>query len=300
MTRNITITASKGGVTKTTTAVTLAHALAQQGVRERGSRGDEENSPAPPLPNSPAPSVLLADTDPQGHCAISLGMDTEPCLFNILLADPATEPEAMTNNTRATGRPGLWLVPSNTKTKKINTMLAVELLQGERTQADLQALFRALAQPFDYLVFDTAAAGILQETAVSLADVLIIPTALDNLAMDGLANVLTSAAKLNPHARRIILPTLYQKQSLSDYNLNLLDQSYHDYLATAVPHCAAVREAVAQGKTIWEYDDRHSRTLPAVRSAYEVLIARITRPHPKGTRVLAELGPGPGRELTEG
>jgi chromosome partitioning protein len=281
MTRIITITASKGGVCKTTTAVTLAHALAQQrkvAERQRGKVNADELTQfagADSATLQPCNSVLLVDTDPQGHCAISLGMDTEPCLFNILLADPTTEPEAMTNNTRATGRPGLWLVPSNTKTRKLITVLAVELVQGERTQADLLTLFQALGQPFDYLVFDTAAAGILQEIAVSLADFLVIPTALDNLAMDGLANVLSGAAKLNSHAQHIILPTLYQRQSLYDYNLNLLDQSYHEYLAPAVPHCAAVREAVAQGKTIWEYEDRHSRTLPAVRSAYEALMTRI-------------------------
>ena len=49
--RILTIANQKGGVGKTTTAVTIAHGLAIAGVR-----------------------TLLVDLDPQGHVAFSLGL----------------------------------------------------------------------------------------------------------------------------------------------------------------------------------------------------------------------------------
>ena len=55
----------------------------------------------------------------------------------------------------------------------------------------------------------------------------------------------------------------------------LLPEATRAELLQAVPHCAAVREATANGHTLWEYQDRHSRTLPAVHRAYEHLIATI-------------------------
>ena len=51
----------KGGVGKTTTAVTLAHGLAKHGRR-----------------------TLLVDLDPQGHTAYSLGLDKAPGLYRLI------------------------------------------------------------------------------------------------------------------------------------------------------------------------------------------------------------------------
>ncbi len=77
MTVTITIANQKGGVGKTTTAVSLAHGLVLQGKK-----------------------VLLIDLDPQGQCATILGLKPEPGAFNLLVAehahvqgDPGDRPE---------------------------------------------------------------------------------------------------------------------------------------------------------------------------------------------------------------
>lgn len=63
MTRKIAIANNKGGTGKTTTAVNLAHQLAQRLIDSDGSiRG----------------RVLLVDLDPQGHVARALGL--RPCI----------------------------------------------------------------------------------------------------------------------------------------------------------------------------------------------------------------------------
>jgi cellulose biosynthesis protein BcsQ len=55
----------KGGVGKTTTAVTLAHGLALQNY-----------------------NVLLVDLDPQGQCSSLLGLEQEAGVFNLLVNRP--------------------------------------------------------------------------------------------------------------------------------------------------------------------------------------------------------------------
>ena len=58
----LTLANQKGGVGKTTTAVTLAHGLALAGQR-----------------------TLLVDLDPQGHVAFALGMDKAPGLYRLVV-----------------------------------------------------------------------------------------------------------------------------------------------------------------------------------------------------------------------
>jgi cellulose biosynthesis protein BcsQ len=95
--------------------------------------------------------------------------------------------------------------------------------------------------------------------------------------MDGVAHTLAAVEKFNPRTQRIILPTLYQRQSLYDTNLQLLQEAYPSLVCTPVPHSAAVREAVAHGQTIWEFVAR-SETLTAAREVYVELTQRIIPP----------------------
>ncbi|HMN26641.1 MAG TPA: ParA family protein [Caldilineaceae bacterium] len=233
---------------KTTTAVSEAHALARQGS-----------------------NVLLIDTDSQGSCALCLGMDPEACLVDLFTADTH-----INNLVRHTNRPGLHLLPSNSKTRSLLRTLDAGLENGTVTQAGIAARFDPLVQMMDYLVFDTSPSGALQEAALGLAHVIIIPTALDNLSMNGAAHLLESVTSLNPAARLIILPTLYDGRLTEHrYNLTLLQENYGDRLAPAVAYSSAIREAIAYGQTIYEYNDPQSSTLPKVRMAYDDLCARL-------------------------
>ena len=78
----LTIANQKGGVGKTTTAVTLAHGLAMAGQK-----------------------TLLVDLDPQGHVAFALGVDKAPGLYRLVAEE---EP---ISNVIVTTRENLDIVP---------------------------------------------------------------------------------------------------------------------------------------------------------------------------------------------
>jgi len=85
----ITIANQKGGVGKTTSAVTLAHGLAL--TRQR---------------------VLLVDLDPQGHVAFALGEEKAPGLYRLIVDEEPIEKVAV-----CTGE-NLDIIPGDKRTEK--------------------------------------------------------------------------------------------------------------------------------------------------------------------------------------
>ena len=235
----IAVTSQKGGVGKTTTATSIAHGLAQQGR-----------------------TVLLVDFDPQGHSAIALGMDPEPGVFDWLITQ-----QPVANLVRNTGRPGLSLLPGNSRTRTAQNVLHAEL----RSLADLAATIDALAAGYDYLVIDTPPSGLLQEAAIHAAHVVIIPVHCEALGMDGVAATINIIARVGSRSPRvIILPTSYMPHiNEHDYNRTLLDDTYPGQVASPVLRRIAVAECHAQGKTVWECS---SVGASDVAHAYGVLI----------------------------
>lgn len=248
MVKNVAVANQKGGVGKTTSAVNLAHNLA---LRER--------------------RVLLVDLDPQGQCATSLAINPEPGAFNALV-NPQSDIHQWI---RDTGRNGLDLLPGDRSTATAQIVINAE----NRPIDAIRQIFRELSREYDFIIFDTApSVGGIQERALYAADLVLIPTATEFLAMDGLAQMVellnTLREKTQWRGELLgILPTFFDEQtSESDKSLKELQDSFGDRVLPTIHRATILRECAAEGKTIFEM-------APASRASreYEELGRLVTK-----------------------
>lgn len=228
MAKNIVVANQKGGVGKTTTAVSIAHSLA---LRER--------------------RVLLVDFDPQGQCATSLAVNPEPGAFNALVNLQTDIRQWI----RETGRVGLELIPGDRSTATAQIVINAE----NRPIDAIRQIFKELSKEYDYIIFDTApSVGGIQERAIYAADLALIPTATEFLSMDGLAQMVellnTLREKTHWDGELLgILPTFFDEQtSESGKSLKELQESFRESVLPPIHRATVLRECAAEGKTIFE------------------------------------------------
>ena len=244
----IAIANQKGGVGKTTTAVTLAHGLAIKGKE-----------------------VLLVDADPQGHCALFLGLAQEPGLFNLLVGEMP-----LRDVVRTTRRSRLWLLPGN---KRSGTAASVLGTEG----AGIDTLRNALSgridgERLDYIIIDTSpSVGGLQEMALYAADYVVIPVAVDLAAIAGALQLTETVKRLKQSGWKggifRVVPTFHDEYTReSRENLAELCQRFGDLVSDYAIHRATVlRECVALGQTIFELDPKSRAAAEYARLVWEVL-----------------------------
>src|SRR2546426_5061160 len=122
--RKIAVFLTKGGVGKTTTAITLAAGRARQGA-----------------------TVLLIDTDTQGHVSAALGLQP-PAGLAALLAGERTTDEGIVE-----ARARLWLLAGGGDLTAVKRPIARQNFCGEQT---LSEALGPLGRGFDYVILDTA------------------------------------------------------------------------------------------------------------------------------------------------
>jgi chromosome partitioning protein len=225
----ITISSNKGGCGKTTTSISLAAGLARAGYQ-----------------------VLLADLDKQGHCATFLGRDPAPRVYDLLVKErPLTE-------LIVEARPRLHLLASNSE-----TIVAQDFARLRNAQADfLERMIVDRAIGYEYILFDTPPQGLFQECAVYSADYLVVPVPVDYPGMDGAAQFIQVVQHLQTREQLEKVPVLIipmfvdSRTSESRYNLDVLQKRFGERVLTPVPVRTRMREAIAEGETIFEYAPR--------------------------------------------
>jgi chromosome partitioning protein len=221
----------KGGVGKTTCAVTLAHGLARRDFR-----------------------VLLIDLDPQGQTALTLGWQKAPGLYHFISLEEPLE------KCIVKPRPNLDLLPGDKLTEKVKREISLMDFRETILQDHLVGL------KYDVVILDLAPSlDVLHLNGLMASDWVVIPTRLDMLSIDGVKEVLLSMVELGKSGKcyrgYTILPTFFERstrETLAQFRELVNTFTYHVW--PPIPQDAVVRAASSQGKTIWEV----SKTAPSL------------------------------------
>jgi chromosome partitioning protein len=226
----------KGGVGKTTTAITLAHQFALEGWH-----------------------TLLVDLDPQGHIAVCLGLEKGPGLYR-LIGQEEPLPKVVTS-----ARTNLDILSSDKSTEKVKRLFTMANL-SESILHDL-----LIKSTYDVVFIDLAPSlDVLHLSGLLASDWVIIPTRLDALAVDGVKEIALTLAEISrrghPFQGYRILPTFFERTTRETFlQLDELTRVFGKNVWPPIPQDTRVREAPAYGKTLWEYSP-HCTALQGIRA----------------------------------
>lgn len=228
----ITVSNQKGGVGKTTTAVSLAHFLARK------------------------QSVLLIDLDPQGQCATNLGLNQEQGAFYLLVIAQASARDVtfIQELPKTTGRVNLNLIPGDQMTGAAQTSIM------DKPVSHVRDVLKPFLNKVDFIIFDTSPSlGGLQERAIWAADAVIIPCATEFASLESAAKTVKTMQGLRIEkgwkgGLLGILPTFYDDKTRESRNsMKDLKEQFGDKVLPPIHSATVLRECWSTGQTIFEY-----------------------------------------------
>src|SRR5438093_1604150 len=246
----------KGGVGKTTTAISLGAAMVERGQ-----------------------SVLIVDLDPQANATSGLGISKERAngIYGVLLRERPIS-EAIVPTAVA----GLDLVPSGPEMAGAEVELVPVMAREYRLRQALRN-----TRGYDTVIVDCPPSlGLLTVNALAAGDAVIVPVQCEYYALEGLAQLLDTIEAVRERLNEkleVLAIVLTMEDRRNRLSMQVIDevQKHFPKLVTRarIPRTVRLAEAPSHGKPISVYDP-HSRAAKAYADLARELMSRLKAREP--------------------
>ncbi|MBI3548837.1 MAG: ParA family protein [Elusimicrobia bacterium] len=253
----ISIANQKGGVGKTTSAISLAAALAHNGK-----------------------DTLLIDMDPQGNASSGLGFDKKTMEENIYPVLMGTLP--------------IEKAVRNTKVDYLDMICAnghligaeIELVSAIAREMRLKQVIDRVSEAYQFIIIDCPPSlGLLTLNALAATNKVIIPIQSEYYALEGLASFMDTIGKirmaLNPGLSvEGVLLTMFDTRIALGHQVKAEIEKHFQGMTfkTAIPRNIRLAEAPGFGQSIIQYDQRSRGAEAYLALAAEILERRGHQP----------------------
>ena len=256
-TRVMVVANQKGGVGKTTTAVNMAAALAQHGLR-----------------------VLVLDLDPQGNASTALAVDHHRGTLSTydVLVDGTPLADVVQPHPDL---PHLFVAPATIDLAGAEIELVSVVARESRLRKAIAAhplVDGAGEDRFDYVLIDCPPSlGLLTLNALVAGAEMLIPIQAEYYALEGLGQLLETVEMVRTHLNQelvvsTILITMYDSRTnlAAGVAAEVREHFREQVLRTAIPRSVRVSEAPSYGQSVMTYDPGSPGALSYLEAAREL------------------------------
>lgn len=253
----IAVANQKGGVGKTTSAVSLAASLADQGKK-----------------------ILLVDMDPQGNATSGLGITARDKTSYEVIINHLPLNQAII----ATSQAGLALVPSDIRLAAAE----VELVGEPQREFRLDTMLKPEAPLYDFVLIDCPPSlSLLTLNALSAAHSVLVPIQCEYYALEGVSALMATVNRVqktfNPalELEGVLLTMFDGRTNLSLQVADEVKKYFRDKVfMSIIPRSVRLGEAPSHGQPIGTYDPKSAGALAYRSLANEII--RNNKVWPKG------------------
>lgn len=249
-TRVISITNQKGGVGKTTTAISLSACIAENGMK-----------------------TLLVDMDPQGNATSGVGVERSKikgCVYDVLVDGVETDEVIMNGPVK-----GMDIIPSTIDLAAAEIELASELSREHRLGMGLKSQLGK----YDYIIIDCPPAlGLLTINGLAASKETLVPIQCEYYALEGLVFLLRTIQRVKLHVNPdlimsgVLLTMFDVRTNLSrDVEAEVRREYPEITFKTVIPRSVRLSEAPGFGKPITQYEPKSKGAQAYIELTKEVI-----------------------------